>query len=449
VVSLQPETTQTTLLDLLRDQGLTGAKEGCAEGECGACMVALVSADSAGSMYRAVNSCLMLAPAAAGHEILTAEGLVAHGPNEVQQAMASAGASQCGYCTPGFVISLFAEYYRPNRAGPCETSAMEGNLCRCTAYRPIRDAAVSLGTPPDGPFRERTSQAAPTLGAVHYGANGGSFERPTKLADCMAIAAADPSARWISGGTDLAVESNLHFKKWPRLVSLEAIPELREFSETDERVRIGGALSLGEVERLWTGPPEIVRQWWPLFASPAIRNRATFGGNLATASPIGDSAPMLLALDAIVDLIGPGGRRLVPLASFFSGYRRSTLEQGELIAAIEIPKPYPSASRFYKVAKRRMDDISTVAAAFSTDVDANGRIVRMRFAFGGVGATPLRAYSAEEAMIGERWSATAVKRAQAVLHNLLKPMSDHRGSAEYRLEVAKTLIEKFSWEQAA
>lgn len=413
-------------------------------------MVALVSADKAGSIYRAVNSCLMLAPAVAGHEILTVEGLEADGQsNDVQKAMASAGASQCGYCTPGFVISLFAEYYRPNRTGPCETAAMEGNLCRCTGYRPIRDAAVSLGTPPDGPFRTRTSRAAPRLEAVHYQTANGRFERPTKLADCVAIAASDPSIKWISGGTDLAVESNLHFRKWPRLVSLEAIPELHEFSETDERIRIGAALSLTEAERLWTDQPDIVRQWWRLFASPAIRNRATFGGNLATASPIGDGAPMLLALDTVVDVIGPGGRRRIPLASFFKGYRRSALEPGDLIAAIEIPKPFPSFSRFYKVAKRRMDDISTVAAAFSTDLNSSGRIARMRFAFGGVGATPLRAYAAEEAMIGERWSAATVSRAQAVLHNILKPLSDHRGSAKYRVEVAKALIEKFHLEQAA
>ena len=441
--SAQPESTGTTLLDLLRDHGLTGAKEGCAEGECGACMVIMVAPRDSGCVYRAVNSCLMLAPMAAGHEIYSVESLADGGElAEVQQAMAAAGGSQCGYCTPGFVMSLFAEHYRPDRTGPCEAESMAGNLCRCTGYRPIRDAAASLGSPPDGPFRARLSHPAPKLDAVH----SQGFDRPTTLADCIAIAALDPAVRWIAGGTDLAVESNLRFRRWPRLVSLEAIPDLLDFSETPDSVRIGAALPLTEIEQRWKNPPDLVRQWWPLFASPAIRNRATLGGNLATASPIGDGAPMLLALDAVAHLAGPAGPRTVPVASLFSGYRRCALETGELIVTIEIPKPFPSFSRFYKVAKRRMDDISTVAAAFSTDIDANGRVARARFAYGGVAATPLRIYSAEESMIGERWNAASVKRAQAAIDSAIQPMSDHRGSAEYRREVAKTLVEKFRGE---
>jgi xanthine dehydrogenase small subunit len=448
-VSLAPPSTQTTLLDLLRDQGLTGAKEGCAEGECGACMVILVAGRDTGSAYRAVNSCLMLAPMAAGQEVYTVEALAAGGElNEVQRVIASGGGSQCGYCTPGFVMSLFAEHYRPDRTGPCQIDAMGGNLCRCTGYRPIRDAAISLGRPAEGLFLDRLARPAPRLDAVHFRANGGSFERPATLAEAIAIAAEDPTVRWIAGATDLGVESNLRFRRWSRLVSVEAIPELLEFSETPESVRIGAALPLSEMERLWTNPPELVRQWWPLFASAAIRNRATLGGNLATASPIGDGAPMLLALDASLHLAGPRGSRTIPLAEFFTGYRRSALEPGELIVAVEIPKPYPGVSRFYKVAKRRMDDISTITAAFSSDTDERGRVTRVRFAFGGVAATPLRISSAEEVMPGERWNRASVERVQAALDRALKPMSDHRGSAEYRREAAKSLVEKFCWEQA-
>jgi xanthine dehydrogenase small subunit len=437
-----------TLLDFLRDQGLTGAKEGCAEGECGACTVVMLEDHAGGCAYRAVNSCLMLAPMAADREIYTVEALAAGGElAEVQKAMAEAGGSQCGYCTPGFVMSMFAEQYRPGRVGACDPTRLGGNLCRCTGYRPIRDAALSLGPAPEGALRERLSQPAPRLEPVAYRAEDAVFERPGTLEECFAIAAGHPEARWISGATDLGVESNLRFRRWPRLVSLEGVAELREFSENGDAVRIGASLPLTEIALRWGGAPAVFREWLELFASPPIRNRATLGGNLATASPIGDSAPLLLALNASVEVAGAGGRRTVPLSAFFTGYRRTALAAGELLTAIEIPKPFASTIGFYKAAKRRVDDISTVAAAFSMDQDGAGRVTRAVFAFGGVAAVPLRAYAAEDAVLGERWNQAAVERVQAALERTLKPIGDHRGSAEYRLEVAKSLVEKFWWER--
>jgi xanthine dehydrogenase small subunit len=442
----------TTLLDYIRAQGLTGAKEGCAEGECGACTVVLVADRAGGSAYRAVNSCLMLAPMAAGQEIYTVEALAADGKlAEVQQAMAAGGGSQCGYCTPGFVMSMFAEHYRPGRAGPCDPHELGGNLCRCTGYRPIRDAAWSLGTAPSGDFLDRLSRPAPQLEAMEYDRAGARFSRPTSLERCLAILADDPDARLISGGTDLVVESNLRSRRWSHLVSVEAIAELREFSESAKTITIGAALPLNQITAQWSTAPEVFLQWLRLFASPPLRNRATLGGNLATASPIGDGAPLLLALDAEVQLAGQRGRRTIPLASFFTSYRRTVLAPGELITAIEIPKPLPEFVRFYKVAKRRMDDISTVAAAMAMDWDASGRIARARFAFGGVAAVPLRVPAAEEAVIGphggQRWNDAAVERVQAALEQSLDPIGDHRGSAEYRLAVAKSLVAKFLWER--
>ena len=438
---------QTTLLDILRDRGLTGAKEGCAEGECGACMVLDVASHDGGCAYRAINSCLMFAPMAAGREIYTVEGLAENGHlAEAQQSMAAAGGSQCGYCTPGFVVSLFAEQYRPGRNGACDPHALAGNLCRCTGYRPIADAARSLGPPPAGRFRDRLSRPAPQLESAAYQAGGARFERPTSLDECLSIAGEDSQARWIAGATDLGVESNLRFRRWSRLVSLEAVPELLEFSETPDVVRIGAALPLAEIELRWRSAPQIFQQWLPLFASPPLRNRATLGGNLGTASPIGDGAPMLLALDASVVLASAGGRRNVPLTAFFTGYRQSALEPGELILAIDIPKPLPSYARFYKVAKRRMDDISTLAAGFSIELDRRERVIRARFALGGVAPTPVRVYAAEEAVLGERWNKTSITRAQAALEEMLSPIGDHRGSADYRREAAKSLIEKFCWE---
>jgi xanthine dehydrogenase small subunit len=443
---------QTTLLDYIRAQGLTGAKEGCAEGECGACTVVLVADRGGGSEYRAVNSCLMLAPMAAGHEIYTVEALAADGKlTEVQETMAAGGGSQCGYCTPGFVMSLFAEHYRPGRTGPCDPQELGGNLCRCTGYRPIRDAALSLGPAPSGSFADRLSRPAPRLEAIEYESGGARFSRPTSVEQCLAILAGDPNARLISGGTDLVVESNLRARRWSHLVSVEAIAELREFSESRRSITIGAGLPLNEIAMRWSKAPEVFSQWLRLFASPPLRNRATLGGSLATASPIGDGAPLLLALDAEVQLASRRGRRTIPLAAFFTGYRRTALAPDELITAIEIPKPLAEFVRFYKVAKRRMDDISTVAAAMAMDWDKSGKIARARFAFGGVAPVPLRVLAAEDAVIGphggKRWNDAAVERAQAALDQTLDPISDHRGSADYRLAVAKSLVAKFLWER--
>ena len=431
---------QATLLDFIRERGLTGAKEGCAEGECGACAVAMVADEDGGSAYRVVNSCLMFLPMAADREFYTVESLAERGElSEAQQAMAAAGGSQCGYCTPGFVMSLFVEQHRRGRNGACDPLAMAGNLCRCTGYRPIRDAALAMTDAPRGPFRERLERPAPPLERV----TTDGFARPTTLADCAAMLQANPDATLIAGCTDLGVESNLRMKRWPHLVSVEAVPELHELSHGDAAVRIGAAVPLSDIGTRWREAPPVVHEWLDLFASPPIRNRATLGGNLATASPIGDSAPLLLALDASVRIAGANGLRTQPLASFFTGYRRTVLERSEILATIDIPQPLPGFVRFYKIAKRRLDDISTVAAAFAIDRDRSGRVRRARFAFGGVAASPLLVADAEQVVTGQVWNESAVERVQQVLDRVLTPMSDHRGSKDYRREVSKSLVEKF------
>lgn len=434
---------QVTLLDFIRSQGLTGAKEGCAEGECGACTVLLVKGHGPSSAYVPVNSCLLFLPMLAGQEVITVEALANRGPLvEAQQALADAGGSQCGYCTPGFVMSLFAEQYRPEREGACDPHAMSGNLCRCTGYRPIGAAAHSLGPAPEGAFLDRLSQPAPR---VARSASEG-FSRPETLHECFALLAEHPEARLVAGGTDMAVESNLRLRRFPHLISLEALAELRTFCERENEIEIGAGLTLSEIGQSWRSAPLVWHEWLPLFASPLIRNRATLGGNLATASPIGDGAPMLLALDARVRVASVHAERTVPLDRFFQGYRKTALQPGELLVSIIIPKPLPAIARFYKAAKRRMDDISTVAACFAIDLDNAGRVRRARFAYGGVAAVPLRATAAEDAILGSRWNEAAVERAQEVLARTLHPIGDHRGSAEYRLALTGSLLEKFFWE---
>jgi xanthine dehydrogenase small subunit len=208
-------------------------------------------------------------------------------------------------------------------------------------------------------------------------------------------------------------------------------------------VRIGAALPLADLERRWSMAPPVFGAWFALFASPPIRNRATLGGNLVTASPIGDAAPLLLALDAVVHVAGRQRRRSIPIAEFFAGYRRAALQPGEIVTAIELPKPFPQRVQFYKVARRRLDDISTVAAAMALDRGDAGRVTRARFGFGGVAATPIRAVDAERAAEGQPWTAATVGRVQQALQRTLAPMSDARGSAEYRRQVASRLVEKF------
>lgn len=453
----------TTLLEYVRSVGLVGAKEGCAEGECGACAVAMLARPDDGGApccWEAVNSCLVLLPAVHGREVWTVEGLAGgDGLHPVQEALLRHGGSQCGYCTPGFVMSMFAEYYRPGRDA-FDLDALGGNLCRCTGYRPIRDAARSLGMPrPDDPFALRLQQRAQANG---HGSPGKMkegetavlsredtrFHRPGSLAELVELAAAYPDARLIAGGTDVVVERNVLRRRWPRFISVEGVPELRTFRWGDDGVEIGAALPLAALEARIAGRLPLLEQLMPLFASRLIRNRATLGGNLATASPIGDGAPVLLALDAQVRIVSVKGERIVPLTSFFAGYRRTVLEPGEVLAAVRIPRPFPALGRFYKVAKRERDDISTVAAAFALDVDDGGRVTRARLAYGGVAPTPVRAYEAEKALEGRVWDAAAMREAQRLAEAAVDPISDHRGSAAYRRALVRNLIERFYYDTA-
>jgi xanthine dehydrogenase small subunit len=250
----------------------------------------------------------------------------------------------------------------------------------------------------------------------------------------------------VAGGTDLAVEANLRYTRFPHLISLEAIPELRIFSDTEEHVEIGAGLTLQEIASHWQAAPPVLHEWLTLFASPLIRNRATLGGNLATASPIGDSAPLLMAFDADLRIAGPVGERIQPLSEFFTAYRKATLQRGEVLVSIRLPKPFPELARFYKVAKRKLDDISTVAACLAVSLDRAGRVHQARLAYGGVAEVPLRAKQAEAALEGCRWNPSVPYQAHDAIAATVRPISDHRGSARYRLAMAQSLLEKFVYE---
>jgi xanthine dehydrogenase small subunit len=446
----------TTLLQWLRARGLTGSKEGCAEGECGACAVALLRpAAGGGARFNAVNSCLLPLPALHGQSILSIEGIAGAGgaPHPVQRMMAAAGGSQCGYCTPGFVVSLACEYYRPGRDG-YDPEAISGNLCRCTGYRPIVDVARALPAPPaDDPRLAMLRAPPPPLGAMDHAstpaAAGARFVRPVDLPSLLACLAETPEALAIAGGTDLMVYANQRYQRFPALISLEAVPELRRFEVAPHEITLGSALTLSEVEErvapgAAAGELSMLHGLLPLFSSRLIRNRATLGGNLATASPIGDGLPALLALDAELTLASAaGGARRIALVDFFLGYRQTALLPGEVIVAVHLPRPLAVWQRFYKVSKRVLDDISTVAAAFALDLSPDRRVRRLRAAFGGVAATPLRARAIEARALGRPWTRDLIDALMAELDGLGTPLTDARGSAAYRRRMMGKLLEKF------
>jgi xanthine dehydrogenase small subunit len=491
-----------TLLEWLRGDGLTGCKEGCAEGECGACAVLVARADGPGrTRWVAINACLVPAAGFDQQEVLTAEGLGRPGQlHPVQREMAERGGSQCGYCTPGFICSMAAEYYRPDRraagaglagsSGPAmngssapqgtagvngagaehghgvngagaedegecgangfDLHALSGNLCRCTGYRPIRDAAYALGTPEAGdPFLARLAEPAPRPAATTATSAQGRYVRPADLAGVLELLAVHPDARLVAGSTDWGVELNIRGSRAALTIGIDRLEELREFSVGPDRIDLGAALSLSEIEARLAGRVPLLADLFPQFASRLIRNGATLGGNLGTASPIGDAPPALLALDASLVLASAEGEREVLLADYFTGYRQSVRRPGELIKTIRLPLPLAPVTAFHKIAKRRFDDISSVAVAYALAVDSGGRVASVRIGLGGVAATPLRAMAAEEALTGQPWSRETAAAAADELARAGTPMSDHRASDRYRIAMLRNSLLKFYAEHPA
>ena len=479
-----------TLLDWLRSTGLTGCKEGCAEGECGACAVLVARPDGdAGTRWTAVNACLLPVAGLAGQEVVTAEGLgTPENLHPVQRELAARGGSQCGYCTPGFVCSMAAEYYRPDRGHPdgarphgsngatassngaaassngaatnahehgpngFDLHALSGNLCRCTGYRPIRDAAYALGEPePTDRLWARVGQPAPAATAVRIGTDqqGGihrgqaGYVRPADLAEALELLAENPDARLVAGSTDWGVELNLRHSRASLTIGIDRLDELRELTVADGWVEIGAALSLSEIERGPAGSIPLLAELIPQFGSRLIRNGATLGGNLGTASPIGDAPPALLALDASLVLASHDGQRIVALSEYFTGYRQSVRRPDELIKAVRIPTPVAPISAFHKLAKRRFDDISSVAVGYALRLDGDARVADVWIGLGGVAATPLRAYDVEAALLGQPWREDVVRDAAEVLARAGTPLSDHRASAAYRVAMLRQSLLKF------
>jgi len=442
----------TTVLDYLRGvERACGTKEGCAEGDCGACTV-VIGEPSAGSIgWRAINSCITFLPQIDGKALLTVEGLAAvpSALHPVQQALVENDASQCGFCTPGFVMALFAfQHGGEDAADDAVHEALAGNLCRCTGYRPIIAAAREIAGTPD-----RFDAAGPALRAalaplrdsedIVLEQNGERLFAPASLDRLLELRAQHPEAHLLAGGTDLALLVTKEYRSLGKIILVTRVKELRDIAIADDAVTIGAAATytdaLPAIERTWPSLAQLVKR----LGSRQIRNLGTIGGNIANASPIGDMPPALIALGATLCLRSRSGRREMPIEDFFLDYRKTALAPDEIVEAVRIPLPHPGQLfRTDKIAKRWDQDISAVCSAYNLTID-DGRIADARIAYGGMAATPRRALSAERALIGRAWSEAALEAAVAALGEDFHPIGDWRASASYRREVAGNLLRRF------
>ena len=464
---------QTTLLEYLRDERrLTGTKEGCAEGDCGACTVMLAERAGGGLAWKPVNACIRLLPSVDGKAVFTVESLASDDgkPHPVQQALVECHASQCGFCTPGFAMSLFGLY--KNCARPARDAvddALSGNLCRCTGYRPIVDAAMRMYALPsaDG-WRGRGIADDGTRLVAHdearlaaelallsrndtfdYAHAGRRWSAPRTLRALAEVCAARPQARIVAGMTDVALWVTKQHRDLDDIVYVGDVEDLHRIRETAAGIDIGAAVTLTDAWPALDALFPELHEAWQRFASVPIRNSATLVGNVANGSPIGDSMPALLALDARVLLRSVAGEREVALDAFYPGYRQTGLAPGEFVAAVRIPRRVDGLLlRAYKISKRYDQDISAVFACFALMLDA-GRIRGARIGCGGVAATPVRARRTEAALADAMWDRATSERAAETLTGEFAPIDDMRASAGYRRTVLGNLLRRLWLESAA
>jgi len=446
-----------TVLDWLRTRArLTGTKEGCAEGDCGACTIVLGREVDGSLQYRAMNSCLMMLPQLDQRAVFTVEGLAAADGalHPVQQAMVDTDATQCGFCTPGFVMAMFAFHHSGEAADSAIMhEALAGNLCRCTGYRSIVEACRRIAQGPadrfvaDAPALAEKLSKLPPCTDYRYGTQ--AFLMPRSLAALFAAMEQQPNAILLGGGTDLGLRVSKDREALPAVIALEALEELRHVTISDDAIEIGGAVtyteSLPHLDRHFPSFGALVRR----IGSRQIRNLGTIAGNLATASPIGDSIPCLIALDASVQLISRAGERVLPVELFITGYRKTALAAGEVIAAIRIPFLAPGHKfSVYKLSKRFDQDISTVIAAFRLE-RRSGKAGELRAAYGGMAARAMRAVTLETAVKGRPWEPAWLPDVETLLARDFTPIGDHRGGAAYRLRAAAGLLRRFQFETSS
>ncbi|CAN5259866.1 xanthine dehydrogenase small subunit [soil metagenome] len=445
-----------TILEYLRDDlHCTGTKEGCAEGDCGACTVVVGELEGDQLRLKTINSCIQLVPTLDGKALFTVEDLKqADGSlHPVQQAMVDCHGSQCGFCTPGFVMSLWSLYL--SREGATDPpsrhdidDALSGNLCRCTGYRPIIDAARRMGELPAVTLdREPIRKALLSIvrnDTLTYSAHGENFFAPRTLSQLVELRDAHPQACLLAGSTDVGIWITKQFRDVGDIIYLGQVAELRKMSKSTEQLQIGAAVSLNDAYRaVCMHYTTELSEMWQRFASLPIRNAGTLGGNVANGSPIGDSMPWMIALGAQIVLNGSGGQRVLPLEDFYLGYQKKDLRRGEFVEAVRVPLQQPNQEfRTYKVAKRFDQDISAVCAAFVVTINGD-KVAQARIAFGGMAATPKRALHTEAAITGQQWNEKTIIAAMAEMSSDYTPLSDMRASDVYRMNVARNLLRRF------
>ncbi|MEQ8205965.1 MAG: xanthine dehydrogenase small subunit [Woeseia sp.] len=458
--------TRTVLQYLREDLHRTGSKEGCAEGDCGACTVVLAEAGKDNRLHaRAINACIQFLPTLDGKELLTVESLRGSdgGLHPVQQAMVDCHGSQCGFCTPGFVMSLFALYKNvqsPKRVAI--DNALAGNLCRCTGYRPIVDAARKMyERAPErnddwlvaacnaGPASADEKRRVALLQSLQHGdtvtLEYGSkrYFAPRSSAELAALLQDWPGAQLLAGGTDVGLWVTKQYRELNTVIYTGRVAELCGQGVAEEAINIGAAVTLTDAMPLLLHYLPTLNELLLRFASPPIRNAGTLGGNVANGSPIGDSMPVLLVADACLRLRSARGTRDLPLAEFYLDYQKNALQTGEFVEQIVIPLPTASDElRTYKISKRFDQDISAVCGAYRLRFDDEGRIEEARVAYGGLAATPRRASCCEAVLQGALPSADLIHKAQLALLEDFEPISDMRASDQYRRQVAGNLLQR-------
>ncbi len=445
-----------TLLDYLRlRQRLTGTKEGCAEGDCGACTVLVGRLRNGALSYESVNACIRFLGSLDACHVVTVEHLKrADGSlHPVQQAMVDYHGSQCGFCTPGFVMSLYALWMR--EAQPSDRAiekALQGNLCRCTGYEPIVRAARAVsdyGNAASDPLALERAAVIAALQGMKDGARveiGSGRERlliPADVDDFAAILEAEPEATIVAGATDVGLWVTKFMRDIAPVVFIGGLDGLQEIREQDGVISIGAGVS-------YTGAFELLAKRIPALGAlidriggEQVRNMGTIGGNIANGSPIGDTPPPLIALGATLTLRRGSARRTIPLEDFFIDYGKQDRTPGEFVEAVHVPVP-DAASRFavWKISKRRDEDITAVLGAFDLRI-ADGRVEAARIAYGGMAATPKRAKAVEAALTGKAWTQETVEAALSAYDEDFQPISDMRASADYRMMAAKNLLRRY------